>query len=195
MQFVTIAPYVYNKEFEERMETPPTDKLLIRIYYEPKYRIIPKCILRRRSKRYDFEMEPYDIPMLLKMHHKEFMDFIAYKAELGAFKRITKIKLRHTIGGIHSRFSITFTNHESIKYPTLRTESPNLKSRLPESITRNMKYEVNADMFGVNHNYEFMDGNLRVANYLKLMNYFDDDELKSTSIFIIPSTYVDAYFK
>lgn len=194
MLYITIPSYIYNKSFEDREVLPPSNKVLIRVYYEPKFTLIPKWLKRKPTMRYSFEMEPYEIPMLLNMSTETLHEFVKYKADISDWHKIKKVKLRHTIGGIHSRFEITFTNHYTIEYPTLRTESPfRLMQRLPEKMKKNTIETTFADMSGVTFEYQFTDGNLKIINYLKLMNYFGDNDLKNQSVFIIPAKYVSQY--
>ena len=65
--------------------------------------------------------------------------------------------------------------------------------RLPEKMKKHTIETTFADMSGVTFEYQFTDGNLKIINYLKLMNYFGDNDLKNQSVFIIPAKYVSQY--
>lgn len=194
MQYITIPSYIYNRSFEDRDTMPPSNKVLVRVYYEPRWTLIPRWIKKKLTIRYSFEMEPYEIPLILEMSIPTLHEFVRYKADISKWYKVKKVKLRHTIGGIHSRFELTFTNHYSFQYPTLRTESAfRLLERLPPKIKNNAINTTYADMSGVTFEYQFTDGDLKIINYLKLMNYFGDSDLKDKSVFIIPSEYAKHY--
>lgn len=193
--YVSITPYIHETVFNERKELPPSNKLLVRIFYKCEY--IPDFMYRNdvfSYKRKSVVLDVKDIPKILTLTPSELDAYLREVFDLKPYHVIHKSKMRHTIGGTGKRFKVAFTNSTKYPKPILYTDSTiDYTKRLSPTVKQSIKTNSFADMCGLITTYEMVSGDLKFYNYLKLVNFFNDDTLIYNSSLIIPHTYIDEF--
>lgn len=195
IKYVSITPYIPKTVFNERKEMPPSNKLLVRILYKCEY--IPEFMYKNdvfSYKRKSIVLDVKEISKILSCTSSELDSYLRSIFKLKPYHSIHKIKMRHTIGGTGKRFRVAFTNSSKYPNPILYTDSTvDYTKRLSPTIKQSIKTESIADMCGLITTYEMMSGDLKFYNYLKLVNFFNDDILKYSSSLIIPLSSIDEF--
>lgn len=185
---------------DTRMETvrtvPNNEKLLLRIYYRNRY--IPYTFYNRNVfyfKRDSIELDLEYVTTILEKGDDEVGRYLTSLFELKPSQVIVSVKMRHSHHGIdNSRMKFSFTNTDAIREPILITDyMPCIQDRLPASLKHVIvSKKVLADHTGICTRYVLSDP-LKLYAYLKLVNFFNDDELRYYSCMVLPLNHTRKY--
>lgn len=191
--------HVYVKSYIERYDNMgltniPNNKIIFKVQYgfnRLKF-LYDRNIFRLSVQRLTVDIN--ELPLILNFNSKQMNDYLIDALSL-TNSYIHSFVIRHTIGGLDERIDVTFTNSESkFPLPKIQTMSEvDLMEKLPSCLTKNMSKESYPDMFGVHHYYTINDDYMKIVNYLKLVNYYDNDDLKYSTLLIIPRTHLWYY--